>query len=154
MHKALISMLFVIVLTIGEAAAGSWNTNGKNVVLDGHDVVAYHTMAKAVPGSASNSVTYDGAEFYFTSAENLALFKQDPARYAPKFNGYCAFAAAHHNAKVPANADTFKLYNGELLMFFNDLNEGKKFNTKVPWNANEKALHATAEENWKTLEAK
>jgi hypothetical protein len=39
-------------------------------------------------------------------------------------------------------------------MFFNDLNEGKKFNTKVPWNANEKALHATAEENWKTLEAK
>ncbi|MFT4562344.1 MAG: hypothetical protein ACI9BW_002088, partial [Gammaproteobacteria bacterium] len=36
------------------------------------------------------------------------------------YNAYCAFAAAHHNAKVPANADTFALNNGEPLQFFND----------------------------------
>lgn len=150
----LISSLFGSLLFAVNVSAGSWNTNADNVVLDGHDVVAYHTMDQAVKGGAGHSATYDGVKFQFANAENLALFKQDPARYAPKFNGYCAFAAAHHNAKVPANADTFKMYNGELLMFFNDLNEGKKFNTKVPWNGNEKALYATAVENWKTLEAK
>lgn len=136
------------------ASAGSWNTNDKNVVLDGHDVVAYHSMAQAVKGDAGNSATYDGAEFHFANAENLAKFKAEPAKFAPKFNGYCAFAAAHHNAKVPANADTFKLYNGELLMFFNDLHEGQKFNTKVPWNGNEQAFYSTAVTNWKTLENK
>ena len=149
-------LLFTLICMIVavDATAGSWNTNDKNVGLDGYDVVAYRTMDKAVKGSATHSAKYDGAEFHFASAENMATFKKDPVAYAPKFNGYCAFAASHHNAKVPANADTFKLYNGELLMFFNDLNEGKKFNTKVPWNGNEKALYATAVTNWKTLEAK
>ena len=46
---------------------------------------------------------------------------------------------AAKNAKVPANADTFKIYNGELLVLFNDNHEGQKFNTKIPWNANEKS---------------
>jgi len=151
--KYLIYTLVSLLLSVN-ASAGSWNTNDKNVVLDGYDVVAYRTMDMAVKGSASNSATYDGAEFHFANAENLAKFNEAPARYAPKFNGYCAFAAAHHNAKVPANADTFKLYNGELLMFFNDLNEGQKFNTKVPWNGDEQALYATAVTNWKTLENK
>ena len=49
------------------------------------------------------------------------MFQQNRARFAPKFNGYCAFAAGHHNAKVPANADTFKFYNGELLVFWDRL---------------------------------
>jgi YHS domain-containing protein len=151
--RFLASLLALLIFAVN-VSAGSWNTNADNVVLDGHDVVAYHTMDKAVKGSAGFSATYDGATFHFATAENLATFKQDPARYAPKFNGYCAFAAGHHNAKVPANADTFKLYNGELLVFFNDLNEGKKFNTKIPWNGNEQALYTAAVENWKTLEAK
>ena len=150
-------LLFTVVVALVysvNATAGSWNTNDKNVVLDGHDVVAYHTSDKAVKGSASNSASYDGVEFHFANAENLAKFEADPARYAPNFNTYCAFATAHHNAKVPANADTFKLYNGELLVFFNDLNKGKKFNTKIPWNGNEQAMYSTAVTNWKTLEDK
>jgi hypothetical protein len=45
------------------------------------------------------------------------------------------------NAKVPADPKTFNLYNGELLVFFNDLWEGQKFNTKVPWNQQEQELY-------------
>jgi YHS domain-containing protein len=116
-------------------------------------VVSYHTQDKAIQGTASYSAPYDGVEFHFASADNRDMFVKAPAKYAPKYNAYCAFAAAHHNAKVPANADTFKLYNGDLLVFFNDLNEGEKFNTKIPWNGNEQAFYATANENWKTLEA-
>lgn len=152
--RIIVSYTLALLAISFDAAAGSWNTNDQNVILDGHDVVAYHTMDQPVKGSADLAASYDGVQFHFANAANLAAFKAEPAKYAPKFNGYCAFAAAHHNAKVPANADTFKLYNGELLMFFNDLNEGKKFNTKVPWNGNEQAFYATANENWKTLEAK
>ena len=151
--KSIKQMLIIgIALFATNAMAGSWNTNKQGVVIDGHDVVAYHTMDAAVKGSATYSAMFDGATFHFSSAENLAKFNTEPARYAPKYNGYCAFAAAHHNAKVPANADTFKLYNGELLVFFNDMHEGQKVNTKVPWNGNEPAFYKTANANWKTLE--
>lgn len=149
----LIYALAIVALS-ADAMAGSWNTNDQGVVLNGHDVVAYHTMDQPVKGDPSHAATYDGVQFHFATAENLAQFAADPAKYAPKFNGYCAFAAAHHNAKVPANADTFKLYNGELLVFFNDIHEGQKVNTKVPWNGNEQAFYKTANENWKTLESK
>ena len=154
MIKYVIPIAALVLLFTSNVSAGSWNTNDKNVVLNGHDVVAYRTQDKALQGSASYSAEYDGVKFHFASADNRDMFVKDPAKYAPKYNAFCAFAAAHHNAKVPANADTFKLYNGELLVFFNDLNEGKKFNTKVPWNENEQAFYATANENWKTLEAK
>lgn len=133
------------------AVAGSWNTNADNVVLNGYDVISYRSLDKAVRGSAKFASTYDGVQFHFSSAENKAKFDSDPVKFAPKYNAYCAFAAAYHNAKVPANADTFKLYNGELLVFFNDMHEGQKVNTKVPWNGNEAAFYQQANTNWKSL---
>lgn len=57
MTKTLILALFLGVSGTLDAAAGSWNTNSNNVVLDGYDVVAYRTMDKAVKGSASHSAS-------------------------------------------------------------------------------------------------
>ena len=138
-------------LLTSAAWAGGWNTNGHNVVLDGYDVVAYHTTATAVEGRKEFYADYDGATFYFASAENREAFNEAPGKYVPKYNGYCAFGVGAKNAKVPADPKTFKLYNGELLVFFNDLWEGQKFNTKVPWNQREQELHAQAENNWRGL---
>ncbi len=145
------AVIAVFIVTTTSLFAGTWNTNAENVVLDGYDVVAYRTSDKPVKGSAKYATKYDGVEFRFSSPENLAAFKKDPKHYAPKYNGFCAFAVGAKNAKVPANPDAFKLYNGELLVFFNDMYEGKKFNTKMPWNDNERALYSKAETNWKTL---
>lgn len=141
----------LLLLTLSPAFAGGWNTNKDNVVLDGYDVVAYRTADAAVKGSSKYASRYDGVKFYFSSAENLAAFEKNPAHYLPKYHGYCAFAMGAKNAKVPANADTFKLYNGELLVFFNDEYDGQKFNTKIPWNDNEKALYSKAQSNWKAM---
>lgn len=149
----LISCVAVLLCVASVSQAGGWNTNDKNVVLDGYDVVAYHTMAKAVKGSNRFAMKYDGANFYFSSADNLKAFKAEPKKYVPKYKGYCAFAVGAKNAKVPSDPETFKLYNGELLVFFNDLWDGQKFNTKVPWNQQEKDLFAKAEKNWPALEA-
>lgn len=142
-------LLVALTVFCSAAIAAEWNTNSKGVVLDGHDVVAYRTADRAVQGSSAFQSRYEGGIFEFANAENKALFDAEPSRYAPKYNGYCAFAMGAKNAKVPANADTFKLYNGELLVFFNDLHDGQKFNTKIPWNANEQALFEKAEANWR-----
>ena len=131
--------------------AGDWHTNKAGLVLDGYDAVAYQTMNKAVKGIGKHSAEYEGGKFIFASAENQETFEADPAKYAPKYNGYCAFAMATKGAKVPANADTFKMYNGELLVFFNDMYEGSKFNTIVPWNGGESGFYSQAEGNWKKI---
>lgn len=148
---AMVKVVAIFLLSISSAFAGSWNVNKDNVVLDGYDVVAYRNADKAIKGSAKYATEYDSVTFYFSSPENLAAFKQKPTHFLPKYNGFCAFAVGAKNAKVPANPDTFKLYNGELLVFFNDMYDGQKFNTKVPWNNDEKALHSKAEKNWKSL---
>ncbi len=146
----ILSLLLTILLPLS-VFAGNWNTNKNGVVLNGYDIVSYRTADHATKGSAKFAAKYDGVKFYFSSKKHRDMFIKNAKKYIPKYNGYCAFAMASHNAKVPANADTFKLYNGELLMFFNDLYKGGKFNTKIPWNNDEKNFFVQAEKNWKKL---
>jgi len=135
-------------------AAGEWNVNKDNIVLDGYDVVAYQNADKPIKGSKDFSLKYDGVTFYFANKDNMEAFKSNPEKYAPAFNGFCAFGVAMHKAKVPTNPATFKMYNGKLLLFFNDMYEGKKVNTKLMWNGDEAKLYTTAVKNWKELAKK
>ena len=122
------------------------NANADGVFLDGYDVVAYFTTNEAQQGSTAYQAKYDGVMFHFSSIDNLRAFQAEPDRYLPKYGGFCAFAMANGKAGVTANPKTFKLYNGELLMFYDDLYEGKRFNTSVPWNTDETAHYAKAEQ--------
>ncbi len=45
---------------------------------------------------------------------------------------------------MPTAPRTFKIYNGELLLFYNDLYQGHPLNTKILWNQDEHQLHAKA----------
>ena len=144
-------LIALILIWSGSTAAADWNTNQNGIVLDGYDVVAYHIQAEAVKGTSDYVAEWQGGTFHFSSDTNRQSFVDDPKRFAPKFNGYCAFAVGAKNAKVPADAKTFKLYNGELLVFFNDLFDGEKFNTKVPWNQQEQVLYQQASANWPVL---
>ncbi len=123
------------------------------VAIDGYDVVAYFQQDTAIKGSADFKAEHDGVIYYFSSKENHEAFTVTPGRYLPKYGGYCAFAVAMKKATVKANPDTFKLYNGELYLFFNDLYEGEKFNTKIPWNLDEQNLQARAEQHWVEMTA-
>lgn len=134
-----------------QGQTASWFKNGDGVVLDGYDVVAYFSEDRAVRGRAEHALEHAGGTFYFSSAANLDAFRKAPESYAPKFGGFCAFGVAANKAKVPSDPRTFKIYNGELLLFFNDLYEGQPVNTKVMWNANEKQHHDTALRTWSEL---
>ncbi len=151
-RRSLLAAFFLTLLLPLSAFASEWNTNKAGVVLDGYDVVAYRTQAQAIKGSSQFTAKHDDVKFHFSSKEHKELFVEDPELYVPKYNGYCALAIAGKKTRVPANADTFKMYNGELLVFFNDVKNGdKKFNTKVPWNQDEEALFEQAEDNWKEM---
>ena len=135
----------------GDAGSQSWNVDEHGVVLGGYDVVAYHTQGQPVQGGSELAARHEGGTFYFSNRENLAAFEKEPDRYAPRFGGFCAFGVAVNKAKVPVDPATFKIQNGELLLFFNDMYEGKKVNTRPMWEENADKLYQDAIAAWPTL---
>lgn len=81
----------------------------------GYDPVAYHEQEKPVKGSADHSLQWQGAAWFFASAENRGKFQQDPERYAPQYGGYCAFAVAN-GATATTEADAWSIVDGKLYL--------------------------------------
>jgi YHS domain-containing protein len=106
----------------------------------GYDPVAFFKEGKAVPGKKELTTSWNGADWHFSSSENLTLFEREPAKYAPQYGGYCAYGTAAGH-KSPTLAETWTIVNDKL--YFN-------YNPKVKklWNENQKALIETADNNW------
>ncbi len=126
-------------------------TNDQNVANNGYDVVNYFTTNTAARGTKQFSLEHGGVTYYFMSQDNLDAFKANPTNYLPQFDGYCAFAVAKMNQKVPVDPETFRIDDGKLYVFFNDYYEGSPFNTIVPWLQNEAEMEKMAVTNWKGL---
>jgi len=143
--------MLLVALTLAVSTYAQDYFNNEGVAIKGYDVVAYHTQNTAIEGDSQYAVENDGVKWYFASAENMKLFQATPEKYKPAYGGYCAFAVGKMNQKVPVDPETFKIYNGELLLFFNDEYQGKPMNTIIPWNQDEKELKAAADKNWSSL---
>ncbi len=110
------------------------------VAINGYDPVAYFTQSDAVEGSADHTSEWDGATFQFASAENKALFDGDPAKYAPQFGGYCAWAVSKgYTASTSPNA--WSVHNGKLYLNFNRA-------VRARWSINKDDNIAAGNANW------
>ena len=89
-----------------------------NVAVGGYDSVAYFTQGKPVKGDARFRTDWRGAEFRFASARNLAAFRADPARYAPQFGGYCAWAVSQ-GYTAAGDPKVWKIVGGKLYLNYN-----------------------------------
>ena len=95
------SLGLALMLAVGGAAAAASaaqpvaevNVNDGYAV-HGYDVVAYFTAGQPAEGDDRYTAEYEGAQYRFASAEHRDTFKQDPAKYAPQYGGFCAFAVA------------------------------------------------------------
>tara|TARA_R110002096_G_scaffold7102_3_gene31475 strand:+ start:5210 stop:5656 length:447 start_codon:yes stop_codon:yes gene_type:complete len=75
--------------------------------INGYDPVAYFTQSTPVEGMDSYKSEYMDATFLFSSAENKAMFDENPAQYAPQYGGYCAYAVSKgYTAKTEPDAWT------------------------------------------------
>jgi len=96
----------------------SQNYNTKQgFVAEGYDVVSYFNN-KAEKGNKEFTTEFDGAEFRFSSKENLDLFKKYPKKYVPQYGGYCAYAIGLKGEKVDINPKTFEIRDGKLYLFY------------------------------------
>ena len=145
--KSISVIYFSFCMAILCGAQGSGSLEGP-VAIHGYDVVSYHKAHLAVRGSVDHAVLSGGLTYYFRSKENALAFKANPDAFKPAYGGHCAFAMAAKGAKAPADPKTFKIRGGILYLFYNDLYEGRPFNTIVPWNADEKNMIKKANINW------
>jgi YHS domain-containing protein len=64
------------------------NVGADGVALKGYDPVAYFTQGQPVKGQDKYQLEWNNAKWLFASSEHLALFQDDPAKYAPQYGGY------------------------------------------------------------------
>jgi YHS domain-containing protein len=146
----LLSFLAISILSFAQDSKVFANADG--IANGGYDVVNYFTSYTAQRGSKTHSTEYNGTTYYFANAENLKAFTANPGKYLPQYDGYCAFAVAKMNKKVPTDPRTFLINDGKLYLFYNDYWEGAPLNTIVPWVNDEKNLVNLAEANWPKIQ--
>ena len=150
--KILIPTLLISTLLFGVAAAQDApkmhakqsNLDRQGLAIKGYDPVAYFTADKAEEGKKDIALTVDGVTYLFATPHNLELFKSNPGKYQPQYGGWCAYAMGATGEKVDIDPGTFKIVDGKLYLFYNQLFN----NTKKSWNKDEKNLQARADLNW------
>jgi YHS domain-containing protein len=113
---------------------------GKKLAVGGYDAVAYHTQGKPVAGTDEFTHMWKGAEWRFSSKENLEAFLKEPEKYAPQYGGYCAFAVAHKGLS-PGDPRHWRIVDGKLY-----LNIDASVQTK--WNKDHLAFIKRGDANW------
>ena len=64
------------------------NIDKFGIAIKGYDTVAYFTVGQAVKGVPEFEASYNDARWFFSSAANRDLFKDNPERYIPQYGGY------------------------------------------------------------------
>ena len=132
--------------------------------LGGADVVAYRSLTWSaddaarephVQGDAAFAAAHNGFTFWFASAANRDAFRADPAAYAPKLGGFCAFGLTGADPRnlhpqlaklytMPVDPDVWWL-DGDALYTFRGPDAMRLFLAAADDNAR------TAEAHWAAL---
>ena len=138
----------------GQAWAGEQYVDGTGFAVSGYDPVAYFELDQApvgqsqpaaVPGRADITTEWNGATWAFASEANRDRFLADPERYAPAYDGHCAYGLAQ-GGKVPANPHLWRIVDDRL--YLNITEQVVEF-----WEADIPGFIDDAEGNWTGLES-
>ncbi len=116
----------------------------EGVAIAGYDTVAYFLDREPVPGSATYAVTWGGAIWHFTSAENARLFRGSPERFAPQYGGYSLYGMSRGKAYA-ADPRVFDIINDKLYLSRNDA-------VREIWQRNPSSYIAKADMRWHATE--
>ena len=108
------------------------STDENDVILAGHDAVAYFTEGKPTAGSERFTAQYDGAVYRFASSKNRDRFRANPEKYAPAYGGYCALGTSF-GKKFDVDGKAFEIVEGRLYVNKN-LKVYKSWKKDIPNN--------------------
>lgn len=113
---SILAGFMLALLAVGALAVepvNSKNRDGK--AIRGYDPVAYFMEQRPVKGLDQYTYDWQGATWYFSTADNRDLFAAEPGKWAPQYGGWCAYAMALGNA-VNIDPDAFTIYEGRLYL--------------------------------------
>ena len=108
----------VAVLAFDANSNSPVNVNEQGVGLHGFDPMSYFTSQGPVMGSKDKKMIFEGATYWFASADNLAKFKANPTQYAPKFGGFCAMGVVKEK-KMDSDPMAWRIIDGYLFVLQN-----------------------------------
>jgi YHS domain-containing protein len=141
------------VLAATGALAGEQYVDESGFAVSGYDPVAFFELRqapvgqaqpRAVPGRADITAEHNGAKWAFASEANRAKFLADPAKYAPAYDGHCAYGIAQ-GGKVPGNPNLWRIVDGRLYLNITPTVVGF-------WESDIPGSLDKAQSNWGTLE--
>ena len=106
----LVMLLFIVATAVAGVETA---TDENDVILAGHDAVAYFTENKPVLGRPEYTAQHEGAVYRFVSAENRDSFRENPSKYAPAYGGYCALGTSF-GKKFFVDGKAFEIVEGRL----------------------------------------
>jgi YHS domain-containing protein len=116
-------MLTSVVVFFAPGPSAFGQTANDRLALKGYDPVAYFTDKRPTLGSAEYQLDWDGAIYRFASAEHRGLFANDPDRYLPQYNSWCAASVAK-GEKVRPNPEYWLVLDGKLYLFGKSIGPG------------------------------
>ena len=138
--SVLSAIVFAAAAIATAATKPSVNVSRGQLALRGHDAVAYRTEGRPVAGIAEFEHRWNGAVWRFATAANRDAFAKDPARYAPEFGGYCAYAVSR-GYTADADPAAWRVVDGRLY-----LNYSKR--VQAQWEQDIQGNIAKGRANW------
>ena len=135
--RALI-LIWLVACTAVAYAGDFFEKDG--AAIRGYDPVAYFTEQKPVRGLPVHRAEHKGSTFYFASQANRDAFAANPDRYAPQYNGFCAFGVAG-GYKASIDPAAFTIVQDKLYLNYNA-------GVQRQWRADTPGFIAKAEKNW------
>jgi YHS domain-containing protein len=134
------SFSFALLLVAGFGSVAVGKSAMGEVAIKGYDTVAYFTMGKALQGNNSFTFPWHGMTWHFSTKANRDLFAANPEKYAPQYDGYCAWAMSE-NRKAVTDPEVWKIVDGKLYLNCSQ-SAYEKWSKDIPGNIKK------ADENW------
>jgi enamine deaminase RidA (YjgF/YER057c/UK114 family) len=140
LSAALTGLLFATALAPGA------RSEEPKLSISGYDPVAYFTDGKPVQGKSDIEYLWHKLRWRFSSGEHRDLFAQNPDRYTPQYDGYCALgvSAGEEGHKDTVDPEAWAIVDGKL--YLTHMSQGMD-----DWRRNPADYIKQADANWATV---
>jgi YHS domain-containing protein len=109
MNARLLATLTVVLIPLA--------ANAVEPAIGGNCPVCLVEMAKIVPGSDKQAVTFDRQTYYFPSAKEKEMFAANPAKYAPALGGDCVVCRVNMGVRMPGKVEFAVVHDKRAFLF-------------------------------------
>jgi YHS domain-containing protein len=146
MKKIILIATGILFTVLSVSAQKSAVFEKSDKAIRGYDPVAYFTEGKPVEGKEEFVYNWNNANWYFSSPQNLNLFKANPEKYAPQYGGYCAYGLSN-GYKASTVPEAWTIVNGKLYLNYS-------LKVRDTWDKNRAERIANADKNWPQIKNK